>query len=250
MISVCIATFNGEKYIREQLDSILYQLSDSDEVIISDDSSTDKTLEIVKSYNDPRIKIFPNNKFHSPIFNFENALKYAEGDYVFLSDQDDVWMDNMIEIMIKALKDASLVVSNCFVVDKNLNIIKESFFTQKPSASIIKNIISNNYIGCCMAFRKEVLLKALPFPKQIAMHDIWLGLCGALFYNVIFISEKLIMYRRHNENSSPTMEKSNYKLMYKIVYRIKLMFFLIKRYLKYYFKLVLLSILIVLVNIL
>ena len=90
MISVCMATYNGEKYIEEQLKSILSQLGENDEVIVSDDSSTDNTLAIVESFNDVRIKIFPNNKFHSPIFNFENALKQATGDYIFLSDQDDV----------------------------------------------------------------------------------------------------------------------------------------------------------------
>lgn len=230
MISVCIATYNGEKYIKEQLDSILSQLNINDEIIISDDSSTDKTLEIVKAYNESRIKIFSNNEFHSPIFNFENALKHAQGDYIFLADQDDVWMPNKINQMMGALNHFSLVVSNCYVVDQNCHIIRQSFFAKDPSTCILNNLIRNSYLGCCMAFRKEVLEKAIPFPRHIAMHDIWLGLCGALFYKVCFIPDKLIMYRRHGENVSPTGEKSKYSIVYRIKYRLYLMYSLIIRY--------------------
>lgn len=231
-LSVCIATYNGSQFIKEQIDSILPQLGREDEIIISDDSSTDNTLEIVRSYNDKRIRIFSDNKFHSPIFNFENALKHAKGDYIFLSDQDDVWMDNKVEKMMEALQQFSLVVSDCYVVDKDCNIICNSFFKERPTTGILKNLIKNNYLGCCMAFRKELLSKALPFPKRIAMHDIWLGLCGALFYDTAFIPDKLIMYRRHGGNASPTAEKSKYGLKYKISYRIDMIICLIKRYLE------------------
>lgn len=230
MVSVCIATYNGEKYIREQLNSILSQLTVDDEIIISDDSSTDKTIEILREYKDPRIRIFSGGKFHSPIFNFENALKQAKGDYIFLSDQDDIWLDNKVAKMVEALKQYSLVVSDCYVVDKDCNIIRDSFFTKQPTPGILKNIIKNNYIGCCMALRREVLTKALPFPKQIAMHDIWLGLCGSLYYKAIFIPDKLILYRRHGNNASPTGERSKYSLKYKLCYRIELILLLVKRF--------------------
>lgn len=230
MISVCIATYNGEEYIEEQINSILGQLKNNDEIIISDDSSTDNTLDVIKSFNDERIKIFPNNKFHSPIYNFENALKQVQGDYIFLSDQDDIWLDNKVAKMVEALKQYSLVVSDCYVVDKDCNIIRDSFFTKKPTPGILKNIIKNNYIGCCMALRREVLTKALPFPKQIAMHDIWLGLCGSLYYKAIFIPDKLILYRRHGNNASPTGERSKYSLKYKLCYRIELILLLVKRF--------------------
>ena len=231
MISICMATYNGEKYIKEQIDSILPQLSKNDEIIISDDSSTDDTLSIIRSFNDHRIKIFSGCNFHSPISNFENALKYAKGDYIFLSDQDDVWLDNKVERMMEALKQYSLVVSDCYVVNKDCEIIRNSFFVRKPVPGIIWNLFRNNYLGCCMAFRKEVLTKALPFPKSIAMHDIWLGLCGALFYKTTFIPDKLIKYRRHGGNVSPTAEKSKFSLKYKILYRIDILICLAKRYL-------------------
>ena len=91
MVSVCLASYNGEKFIKQQIDSILCQLGKHDEIIISDDSSTDRTVQIIKNYNDPRIKLIEDCKFQSPIFNLENALKQAKGDYIFLSDQDDFW---------------------------------------------------------------------------------------------------------------------------------------------------------------
>ena len=230
MISVCIATYNGDKYIKEQLESIIPQLDFSDEIIISDDSSTDQTLPIVQEINDNRIKIYSNNVFHSPILNFENAIKKAKGDYIFLCDQDDIWQPNKVDIMLESLKTNYLVVSDCVVVDKNKNVLKDSFFNSKiPSMKVWNNLLHNNFLGCCMAFRKEILNKALPFPPKIAMHDIWLGLCGAQFYNATFIPNKLILYRRHGNNASSTSGKSELKFGYKIVYRLYFLYYLLIR---------------------
>ena len=93
-ISVCIATFNGEKYISSQLDSILNQVVPVHEIIISDDMSTDNTIEIIKNCNNPIIKIFINKERLGVAKNFENAIKHANGDFIFLCDQDDIWLKN------------------------------------------------------------------------------------------------------------------------------------------------------------
>src|SRR5690606_26359089 len=98
-ISVCMATYNGENHIEEQLESILKQLKDNDEVIISDDGYSDKTIELIKGFNDPRIKLFLNS-FRNIILNFEFALSKATGDFIFLSDQDDIWYDNKVIIVV------------------------------------------------------------------------------------------------------------------------------------------------------
>lgn len=230
MISVCIATYNGENFIKEQLDSILIQLNSDDELIISDDSSTDNTLKIIHSYHDKRIKLLPNQTFHSPIYNFENALKYAKGDFIFLSDQDDVWEANKIEVMLSHLSQYSLVVSNCSIVDKNGGIIREAYFNDENfKKGVFRNLVHNNYLGCCMAFRREILDIALPFPTKIAMHDIWLGLCASFFFSTIFIPDKLIRYRRHGNNASVTAEASNLAWSYRIKYRLYFLYHLIKR---------------------
>ena len=97
-ISVCIATYNGEKYIIKQLESILPQLREADEIVISDDSSSDRTIALIEQLNDPRIRILKDQKFRNPIYNFENAMLNAKGDFIFLSDQDDIWMPEKVAV--------------------------------------------------------------------------------------------------------------------------------------------------------
>lgn len=229
-ISVCMPVFNGEKYISKQVNSILKQLDIDDELIISDDSSTDESLNIVKSFNDPRIKILEANRFKSPIYNLENALHSAKGDYIYLADQDDIWMDKKVEIMNKYLNEFDLVVSDCFVIDKDENIINDSFFELRNSGTgFLHNLLRNSYLGCCMAFNRKILDIAVPFPSNIPMHDIWLGMIGELFGKTFFCEEKLIKYRRHGNNASPTGETSKYTFVEKFGFRKNLLFSLLKR---------------------
>jgi glycosyltransferase involved in cell wall biosynthesis len=232
MISVCIATYNGEKYIKEQMDSILKQLDVSDEVIISDDGSSDNTLKIIESYNDFRIRVF-RNSFKNLILNFEFAIQQARGDFIFLSDQDDVWLPMKIEVCKKYLTSCDIVVSNCFVVNHDLEVINKSFFQLNNSKQgLISNLIKNSYLGCCLAFRKELLIKALPFPKNIPMHDIWLGFVSELFFKPKFIEEPLMLYRRHGSNESPTGEDSPFNLFQKFLFRYNILKYIIKLYFK------------------
>ena len=233
MISVCIATYNGEKYIKNQLDSILAQLDTNDEIIISDDSSTDKTVKIIKSFNDNRIVLYENQKFKSPIFNFENSLYYASGDYIFLSDQDDIWVPNKVEIMKKYLLSYDLVLSDTDIIDSHGNIQKKSFYQMNGSKKgLLSNLIKNSYLGCTMAFNQNILQRSLPFPKDIPMHDWWIGLIGELYGKTHFIDKKLIYYRRHGNNASPAGEKSHYTLLKKILFRTIMIKNLILRYFK------------------
>lgn len=229
MISVCMATYNGEQYLHEQINSILNQLSKGDELIISDDGSTDKTIEIIENFSDPRIKLLKAD-FHSPILNFQNALQHAENDLIFLSDQDDVWMDDKVEKMMQSLKEYDLVVSDCFIVDEEGKIIAGSFFDRNNSGpGLIKNIYKNGYLGCCMAFNREILNHALPFPEDIAMHDIWIGLIGETFGKTLFMPDKLICYRRHSSNASQAGEQSPFTLFTKVMIRMRFVKNLIKR---------------------
>jgi glycosyltransferase involved in cell wall biosynthesis len=220
MISVCLAVYNGEKYIKEQIDSILTQLDHTGEIIISDDNSTDKTLEIIENFSDSRIKIFRGNNFKSPIFNLENALKHAQGNYIFLADQDDVWIENKVQICMQYLQTADVVVSDCKVVDAGLNIMCNSFFQKNHSRQgFFINLQHNAYIGCCMAFRRKILTTCLPFPKNIPMHDIWLGFVAELFYTSCFIPLPLVLYRRHGNNISPTSQTSVFNFRQKLLFR-------------------------------
>ena len=226
-----MATCNGEKYICAQLESILRQLSENDEVVISDDSSTDNTIDIIKNCKDKRIQLYEHNHFNSPIFNFENALKKASGDIILLSDQDDIWLDNKVEVMTKLLLSYDLVVSDCILIDEDGTVLNDSFFELRGSKSgVIHNLIKNSYIGCCMAFNRKILEKALPFPDTIPMHDMWIGMVGQLFGKTYFCKEKLVKYRRHGENESPETGKSKFGILRKLSFRSILICQLLKRY--------------------
>jgi len=209
-----MATYNGEKTIKSQIDSILIQLDASDEIIISDDGSSDGTLKILTDLNDPRIKIYQNKRKKGPSDNFINALTKVSGQYIFLSDQDDTWFENKVSKCIDILQTYDLVLSDAIVVNEEETIIYNSFFEQRRSKKgFINNIRRNSYIGCCMAFKKTLLDKASPFPENIHMHDWWLGLVAELTGKVMFYPFPLIKYVRHGNNASPTLENSNYSTL-------------------------------------
>jgi glycosyltransferase involved in cell wall biosynthesis len=220
-VSVCIASYNGEKYIKEQVTSILSQLDNEDEVIISDDSSSDNTIQIIESIQDSRIVLLQNQTFHSHVYNFENALKHAKGEYLFLADQDDVWMPHKLETMLNLLKNYDLVLSDAIMVDEHMKELHASFFSfHHSSKGLAKNLYKNSYLGCCMGFNRYILDIALPFPKDINMHDWWIGLIGEIYGNVCFSDEKLVKYRRHEDALTPTDRKSSNSFFKKIGFRV------------------------------
>ena len=214
-ISVAMATFNGEKYISEQLDSIIAQLGGEDELIISDDKSSDNTVEIVKGYmdTDDRIKLFSNLN-SGVINNFENAIKLCNNEIVFLCDQDDVWVKNKVAVTKKYFENDNelmVVVSDAYVTDDKLNVIIDSFYKSRNSKKgVVRNIIKNSYLGCTMAFRQSAKPYFLPIPSNIGMHDMWIGISMEMFGKTQFIAEKLVYYRRHESTVTKVNEKSKF----------------------------------------
>jgi len=232
MITVCLASYNGEKYIESQLRSILVQLGKDDEVIISDDCSKDNTIEIIKTIDDPRISVFINNAKHGYTSNFENALKHANGDRIILSDQDDIWVENKVSIIIDDLKYFDFVVTDAKIVDKNLNVLYNSFWTQrKPYFSKWGDFMKCAYLGCCMAFNRNVLTKALPFPsnKDLCVHDYWLMSIASFYFKVKYEKSPLTLYRRHGNNVSDGGLSKGLSFFGKIQYRIYVIFHLLLR---------------------
>lgn len=226
-----MASYNGGNYIKEQIKSILCQLSDNDELIISDDGSTDDTIKIIQSFGDSRIKLFFNH-FHNHILNFEFCLNQAKGKYIFLSDQDDVWIDNKIKIMIKYLDKYDLVCSNCYVVNKYLEKSGKVFFIDSPNKKngFFKNLYKNQYLGCCMAFNQKILQHSLPFPKNLITHDTWIGLNAEIYGKTVFINDKLILFRRHDTNTSNTLKGSTLSIPQRIKYRVNIIMGLIRNF--------------------
>lgn len=201
-----MAVYNGEKYIREQIDSILPQLKENDEIVISYDESQDNTYNIINDYakKDLRFKIF-NGPNKGAIYNFENAILNCTKEYIFLCDQDDVWEPNKVDTVIKEFSktNADLILHDASIVDKDLNELEPSFFKKRNcKKGIFNNIIKNSYIGCCMAFNCRLKVHILPFPKSLPMHDQWIGLVGEKFFNVNFLNKQLVKYRRHGNNVS------------------------------------------------
>lgn len=226
MISVCMATYNGSKFIKEQLDSILPQLSEDDEIIVSDDGSTDGTLEILANFHDERVKVFLNEGRHGVVPNFENALSKASGDIIFFSDQDDIWASKKVKIMLNELRDADLVVHDALIMDGEDNVSNVNYFSiRHPHKGYWHNLWENCFVGSCLAFRREMLPYVYPFPKHILWHDMWIGLVVSKKGRVKFIDDKLLYYRRHGGNASATGEKSTFSLWKKIKYRTQMLYY-------------------------
>lgn len=235
MISVCMATHNGEKYIKEQLESILSQLEPSDEVVVSDDGSTDGTLDEIISLNDKRVHVYkfvqPRKEKHPHEYvcrNFENAINHAQGDYIFLSDQDDIWLPNKVEVCIKDLKKHDLVLHEFTHINANEEVIKELHYngTFRRHNYLLRE---GKHYGCAMAFRRSVLDYALPFPKHLLLHDYWIGILSELLGDFYMEELPLIRYRIHEQNTSG----NHNPLWFMLYYRLYTIFDVLCRFMKY-----------------
>ncbi|UHG94868.1 glycosyltransferase family 2 protein (plasmid) [Spirosoma oryzicola] len=224
-----MATYNGALFIEEQVKSILSQLSLDDELIVSDDGSSDTTLAIIESFNDSRIRIVPSRRYKSTAKNFENSLRYAEGNFIILSDQDDIWYPNKIDAVLGILVDYDLVLTDCRVVDNKGKTMYDSFFNiRKSQLGFCKNLWKNSYMGCCMAFKRNVLNYVLPFPEHIYYHDWWIGLMVELKGKPYLYNQPLIYYRRHGANMTPTGEGSH-QWSLRLKHRFWLSWYILKR---------------------
>lgn len=232
MISVCIATYNGEKYLRQQLDSILAQIGENDEIVISDDCSTDGTLSLIRSYAEARIRLLHHDPtsvtttfpLDRPTHNFENALRHAQGDIIFLADQDDVWLPGKVERMLEALQDADLAMHDSIVVNTELQQLSPSFFSiMGASTNAWHNAMRSTVLGCCMAMRRCLLDAALPFPQTKIAHDLWLAMVAGRKFRFVLVREPLLMYRKHGKSMTTAGVKSKYSLWFKLSYRLTIL---------------------------
>ena len=235
MISVCMTTYNGERYLRQQLESILSQLSEQDaEIIIADDGSTDETLRIVESLKDSRIRVLPSEKHLGTIYNYERALQVAKGDVIFLADQDDIWLPGKVAVVLDKLKECDLVMHDAYMLRQKDS--QEGAWQRSGKLSdirpyksgVVSNWWKNSFTGCCVAFRRDVLEKALPFPKKLPMHDQWLGLVAERYFKVRWIEEPLVEYRQHSSNATH-IGNSPAGVLQKIKWRVNLVCAILRR---------------------
>jgi len=238
-VSVCMATYNGAKYIKEQVDSILNQKfkENSDvelELIVSDDNSTDNTIEILKSYNDDRIKIFHHrkkykHKYNKAAFacteNFGYALSKATGDYIFLADQDDVWYPWKIDKTLTMLINYGGLCATAFYVGGvGLKRIGKVIYKKEPRFRLKRKYL---LYGFCCGFTKEILKIVQPMP-DIPHHDNFIMLVASFCNKVRFINEPCAIHRWSGEhNVSSIIDDSPWAV--RQYYRIKMILFVIWR---------------------
>lgn len=205
-----MATYNGQQYIKNQLQSILTQINQDDELVIVNDASIDSTVFIIKEFQDSRIKLIENKINLGVVKTFERAINNAIGDIIFLSDQDDVWLPNKVEKILEVFQkypDITLVLSDAQIIDSEGQITADSFFKIRGRfvADPLSNFIKSKYHGCTLAFRREMLEVFLPFPADTPMHDIWIGIVNGIYGKAFYIDEPLIQHRRHSSNTGRGM---------------------------------------------
>lgn len=217
-IDILLATYNGEKYLKEQIDSILKQTHSNFRLLISDDCSTDGTLDILKEYEkkDNRIIVYRQEENLGYVKNFEFLLGLVENRIYALSDQDDIWIDDKIESAIKKMEEtkSDLYFSDLYLIDEKGDKISDSFWKQKGFYKKVikdkkhKGLLLNNYVtGCTIVSKKEYIKYFVPFPKEI-MHDYWIAIVVSLKGKIIYDKIPHINYRQHTDNQIGSKMKS------------------------------------------
>jgi glycosyltransferase involved in cell wall biosynthesis len=203
--SIVLASYQGERFIGEQLDSILPQLAPEDEIVVSDDVSTDRTIEVIARRGDVRIRVLANEVRVGYVANFQRAIEGCRGDTVYFCDQDDIWLPNKVEMLDAALRTARCAASDAVVVDARLETLHRSYFEWRGTRrfSRLSIYLKPRIIGATVACRRDYLETLLPFPAGVP-HDFWLTFNAACDNTLVVLEIPLILYRRHPDALSVT----------------------------------------------
>lgn len=205
-----MATYNGEKYLREQLNSILHQSIQDYEVVISDDCSDDNTITILEEYaeKDKRFRIYVNDRNLGFKDNFQSAINRCQGEYIALCDQDDIWLPNHLEYLLSLIKnDGSLACADAVLIDEDgketgvtLSYMDGMDFVPENSLDIARHILlaGNSFQGASMMMGSKLLKYALPFPSDTHFHDVWLATLACFTGGISYGKTPIIKYRRHS----------------------------------------------------
>jgi glycosyltransferase involved in cell wall biosynthesis len=209
-VSVAIATWNGERYLREQLDTIYGQTLRPFEVVVSDDASTDKTVEILKEYErEQGLRYVVNQKQKGLVKNFEQAISLCSGDFIALSDQDDIWKPHKLATLVEGIGEATLIYCN---VNEVLDLDGQRRYEERfepishfaralGSGHPTRYLIAENWVvSHSILFRRELVGHALPIPVHQRFHDGWLALVASKLKGIVYLDETLQTYRRHPES--------------------------------------------------
>lgn len=213
-VSVCLASYNGEPFVEEQLRSILADLRADDELILCDDASTDRTVSLARAIDDRRLTVhaFTDNVRH--VRNFERALTFAKGELIFLSDQDDIWeagKRNAVVSVFEENEDVVTVVHALSLIDRDGHVLEQRSRAWPASDEgarsglgyLVQQIVRNQVTGCAVAFRRRLLDLLLPFPSDVYAHDHWISVASPFSGKVWFLNRMLVRYRQHSANVTP-----------------------------------------------
>ncbi len=214
LISVAMATYNGGKFLRQQLDSIFAQTYPSLEVVVTDDQSADGTVSILHEYGKKYpLRYVVNGSRLGVVGNFERAVSLCHGDYIAFADQDDVWLPDKLALCLQKMQsiEAShpdtpvLVHTDLRVVDEQLNTVRESLWrahgTDPAIYKIPEQVAARNFVtGCTMLLNRQALSATMPFPAEVLMHDWWIAINIMKHGIIASIPEATVLYRQHDGN--------------------------------------------------
>jgi len=214
-----MAVFNGARYLRAQLESILTQLGEADEVVLVDDGSCDRSLDIAYDFRDQRIRIHLNSARLGHVQNFAHAISLARGDIIVLSDQDDRWIAGRLSKFVQSLEDctgAALIVGDFVELDDDDNLLSTvNNETPLPArvgntARIIFDIFlgRRKYYGCCFAFNRKAVPFILPIPAKVEAHDLWIALVISVVGQIRHLCEPTLLRRIHEKNLTPPKRRN------------------------------------------
>jgi len=215
-----MCTYNGERFLIEQLDSILEQTHKNIELIITDDGSTDKTIQIIEQYlkQDNRIKLYQNKQNLGFVKNFEKAISLCKGEYIALADQDDIWKSKKLEIFLKQIKKNLLIYSDAELIDNKSKLLNKTLISSSKK-NLIKGknnqafLFDNCVSGNTLMFKKELISTILPIPLEfVPFHDTWIAFIASSIGTIDYTNEPMTYYRRYDEQIT-----NNKKIKYKSV---------------------------------
>lgn len=221
-ISVCLATYNGEKHLTDQLMSIRAQLSDLDQIIVFDDASTDDTRRILEQLaeKDKRLSLIYGRHNSGHVKAFECAISQAKGEIIFLADQDDIWCEGRVQKMLSILIDTrTLVVASDFLLFQDGSGVLERPLRSLPKTRnklLLASLLFAGkcpYFGCTMAFKRSLLELALPFPHYIEAHDLWLAWIGVLVGGMDHLQDVTVLRRIHDNNLTPARRRNIFSVV-------------------------------------
>jgi len=213
LVSVVLATYNGERFLPQQLDSILQQTYPNLEIVVVDDGSKDGTIALIQDYmlRYPNVRLIQNEKNLGVTKTFERGIQESRGTYIAFSDQDDLWLPEKLQVLTAAIGDYDAVYANSLLVDEHGESLGRSFTTIMNMATYTHGgsfLLSNSVPGHAILAKADFLKSILPIPATV-LYDLWIGFCAGGNNGIAFVDKVLVHYRQHDSNTVGTRLSSN-----------------------------------------